>query len=159
MKVYGKEENLTPATQKPLNRWSPKFVQMITSGISTTMRNFIQIGLAVSFLPMRDFAPLSTKWLGYFLGRGSWERLPPRRGSTDFDAKYVKRRGSAQRSAFEGSRNQCLRFRPQFPPPKKNVILGPCSEIFRAPLTDHVMSRMRRNSYGFSLRAVHYFGI
>ena len=28
--------------------------------------NFNQIGLGVSFLRMRDFAPLGTKWLGYF---------------------------------------------------------------------------------------------
>jgi len=32
------------------------------------MQNFIQIGLGVSVLRMRDFAPL--KWLGYFFG--SW---------------------------------------------------------------------------------------
>jgi len=33
------------------------------------MQNFIQIGLGVSVLRMRDFAPLGRKWLGYiFLG-------------------------------------------------------------------------------------------
>jgi len=32
------------------------------------MQNFIQIGLGVSVLCMRDFAPLGTKWLCYFLG-------------------------------------------------------------------------------------------
>ena len=37
--------------------------------------NFIQIGLGVSVLRMRDFAPL--KWLGYFFG--FWEKLQPRR--------------------------------------------------------------------------------
>ena len=30
-----------PATQKPLNRWSPKVVYVTTSGISTTTQNFI----------------------------------------------------------------------------------------------------------------------
>jgi len=50
-----------PATQKPLNRWSPKFVWVTTSGISTTTQNFIQIDLGVSVLRMRDFAPLGTK--------------------------------------------------------------------------------------------------
>ena len=40
------------------------------SGISTTMQNFIKIGLGVSVLRMRDFAPLGTKWLGYFFGGG-----------------------------------------------------------------------------------------
>ena len=53
-----------PATQKPFNRWSPKFVYVTTLGISTTVQNIIQIGLGVSVLRMRDFAPL--KWLGYF---------------------------------------------------------------------------------------------
>jgi len=33
---------------------------------------------------------------------------------TDFDAKYVKRRGSAQGIAFWGSRNHYLRFGPHF---------------------------------------------
>ena len=47
-----------PATQKPLNRWSPKFVYVNMSAISTIMQNFIQIGLGVSVLRMRDFAPL-----------------------------------------------------------------------------------------------------
>jgi len=50
------------ATQKPLNRWSPKFAYLTTSGISTTVQNFIQIGLGVSVLRMRDFAPLGKKW-------------------------------------------------------------------------------------------------
>ena len=66
-----------PASQKPLNRWWPKFVWVTTSVISTTKQNFIQIGLGVSVLLMRDFAPLGTKWLGNFFG--SWERLQPRR--------------------------------------------------------------------------------
>ena len=42
---------------------------------------------------------------------------------TDFDAKYVKRRGSAQGSAFCGTRNQNLRFRPPFS--QKAAIFGP----------------------------------
>ena len=45
---------------------------------------------------------------------GSWEKGYSRYARTDFDAKYVKRRGSAQGSAFWGSRNQYLRFRPPF---------------------------------------------
>ena len=71
----GEGEIWPPATPKPLNRWSPKFVYVTTSGISTTTQNFIQIGLGVSVLRMRDFAPLGKKWLGYFFG--SWERLQP----------------------------------------------------------------------------------
>ena len=65
------------AAKKTLNRWSPKFVRVTMLVISTTVQNFIQIGSGVSVLRMRDFAPLSTKWLGYFWG--SWERLQPRR--------------------------------------------------------------------------------
>jgi len=36
------------------------------SVMSTKVQNFIQIGLGVSVLRMRDFAPLGTKWLSYF---------------------------------------------------------------------------------------------
>ena len=43
---------------------------------------------------------------------------------TNFDAKYIKRRGSAQGSAFWGSRDQNLRFRTLFPP-QNTAIFGP----------------------------------
>jgi len=79
-----------------------------------TMQNFIQIGSGVLFLRMRDFAPLDTKWLGCcFLVLDKGYR---RDACTDFDAKYVKRRGSAQGSAFWGLQNQYLRFGSPFPP-------------------------------------------
>jgi len=64
---------------------------------------------------MRDFAPLGTKWLGYFFVWGGVLEIR-RDACTDFDAKYVKRYGSAQGSAFRGSLNQYLRFRPPFSP-------------------------------------------
>jgi len=41
---------------------------------------------------------------------------------TDFDAKYVKRRGSAQGRAFWGSQNQKLSLSPLFAP--KTAICG-----------------------------------
>ena len=82
------------------------------SEISTSVQNFIQVGLGVSVLRMRDFAPLVTQLL--FWG-GVLEKGYSRDAYTDFDAKYVKRRGSAQGSAFWGSRNQNLRFRPHLP--------------------------------------------
>jgi len=119
MKVNGRGEIWPPATQKPLNRWSPKFVKVTTSGISTTKHNFVQNSLGVSVLRMRDFAPL--KWLGYFFGY--WERLQPRRVHRFWRKKYVKRRGSAQGSAFWGSRNRNLRFRPPFFRPKTALTL------------------------------------
>jgi len=82
------------------------------------MPNFIQIGLGVSVLRMRDFAPLVTRLLFLVLEKGY-----SRDACTDFDAKYVKRRGSERRSAFWGSRNQNLRFRPPFS--AKTAIFGP----------------------------------
>jgi len=47
---------------------------------------------------------------------GVLEKGYSRDGYTDFDVKYVKRRSSAQGSAFWGSRNQYLRFGPPFSP-------------------------------------------
>jgi len=43
------------------------------------LQNFIQIGLGVSVLRMRDLAPLGTKWLvffGVFKRRGSAQGMP-----------------------------------------------------------------------------------
>jgi len=94
----GEGEIWPSAPQKPLNPWSPKFVSVTTSEIATTKQNLIQIGLGVSVLRMRDFAPLGTKWLGYFVSVLEKGYSPD--ACTDFDAKYVKRRGSAQGSAF-----------------------------------------------------------
>jgi len=48
---------------------------MTTSGISTTVQNFVQIGLGVSVLRMRDFAPSAQSDSAIF--GGSWERLRP----------------------------------------------------------------------------------
>ena len=61
--------------------------KITTSGISTIMQNFIQIGLGVSVLRMRDFAPLGKKWHGYFF----WvlEKGYSRDARTDFDTKYT----------------------------------------------------------------------
>ena len=99
------------------------------SGISTTTQNVIQIGLGVSVLRMRDFAPLVTRLLFFFFG---WviEKGYSRDACTDFDAKYVKRRGSAQGSDFWGSRNRNIRLRSPFSP--KPPFLGPIStELIR----------------------------
>ena len=71
------------------------------------MQNFIQMGLGVSVLRMRDFAPQSDAAMFFF---GVLDKGYSQDARTDFDAKYVKRRGSAQGSAFWGSRNQNLRI-------------------------------------------------
>jgi len=64
--------------KKTLNRSSPKFTYMITSEIAITPANFIQIGLGISFLRMRDFAhPLIVS--AFFRFFGSSNCLQPRR--------------------------------------------------------------------------------
>jgi len=92
------------------------------------MQNFIQIGLGVSVLRMRDFAPQSDSAI--FFGGGVLEIGYSQDARTDFDEKYVKRRGSAQGSALWGSRNQNLRLRPPFSP--KPPFLGLISDNFFA---------------------------
>jgi len=49
---------------------------------------------------MRDFAPSAQSDLVIFLGGGVLGKGYPRDAPTDFDAKYVKRHGSAKGSAF-----------------------------------------------------------
>ena len=128
MEVYGKGWNLTPpppATHKPLNRWSPKFVYVTKSGYLHHAKfypnQFRGFGSAHAWF----HAPRhKVTRLQYFF----WEVLEKgycRDARSDFDAKYVKRRGSTQGSAFWGSQNQYLRFRPLFP--QKSPFLGPIS--------------------------------
>ena len=78
---------MTPATQKPLNRWSPKFAYLTTSGISTTVQNFIQIGLGVSVLRMRDFEPQSDSAIfwGFLRKATAKTRAPILRQNTSND--------------------------------------------------------------------------
>jgi len=52
----------------------------------------------------------------FFWGGGVLEKDYRRDARTDLDAKYVKRRGSAQENAFGGSRFQYLRFSPSLFP-------------------------------------------
>ena len=85
--------------------------------MSTTVQNFIQIGIGVSVLRMRDFAPL--KGLGYFF----WFL---RKTTAETRAPILTQNtsnGSAQGSAFWGSQNQNLRFR--LPLSQKTAIFGP----------------------------------
>ena len=67
------------------------------------MQNFNQIGLGVSVRRMRDFAPSSDS-ATFFFGGGVLEKGYGRDACTDFDAKYVKRRGSAQGSGGSESK-------------------------------------------------------
>jgi len=65
-----------------------------------------------------------------FFGGGVLEKGYRRDARTDLDAKYVKRRGSAQENAFGGSRFQYLRFRPSLFPHVTVYILN-CLGFFR----------------------------
>jgi len=100
MKVYRRAENLTPPPKNPITDGHQNLCRWLCRGYLPPSKIFIKIGLGVSVLRMRDFAPLGTKWLGYFLG--VLEKGYSLDARTDFDAKYVKRRGSAQGSAFFG---------------------------------------------------------
>ena len=100
----GKREIRPLATPKPLNRSSQKVAHVITSWISTDMRNFSRDPSRGFFSPYaRNCA--SKCLLGFFFffffsfffwGGGFFHAW------TDFHALYVKRRGSAQGCAFSG---------------------------------------------------------
>jgi len=92
---------------------------MTRSGISTTFQNFIQNRIrGLVSAHARLHAPNCL--LYYFLGSSS--HIQPRHHH-GIDAKYVKRRGSAQGCAFLESQNQNLTFTPILP--QKTDILGP----------------------------------
>ena len=56
-----------PPLKNPLTDGHQNFRRWLCRGyLPPCKTNFNQIGLGVSFLRMRDFAPLGTKWLGYF---------------------------------------------------------------------------------------------
>jgi len=149
MKVNGRWGNLTPRHTKPLNRWSPKFVCVTASAISTITQNFMQIGLGVSVLRMRDFAPLGTKWLGYFFG--SWERLQPRRAHRFWRKIRQTTRFRARRCLLGVAKPKSKVSTPFSPKPP---FLGPISTglwIFFRPKTALTLDGSRVNdSYSSS---------
>ena len=67
---------------------------------------------------MRDFARKIAYSAIFSFFLGVLQIVYSQDARTDFDAKYVKRRGSAQGRAFWGSQNQKSSFTPLFP--KKN---------------------------------------
>jgi len=78
---------------------------------------------------MRDFAhQIVYSAICLFFG-GVLQIVYSQDARTDFDAKYVKRRRSAQGCAIWGSQNQTLSFTPLFVP--KTAILGPLSTGLR----------------------------
>ena len=83
MKVNGRGGNLTPRHPKTPQTMVTKICVGDYVGDIYQHAKFHPNRFSVSVLCMRDFAPIDTKWLGYFLGGGSCERLLLR--STDFD--------------------------------------------------------------------------
>ena len=131
------------AAQKPLNRSYPKCVRVIASRISTTMQNFMHIGLGVRFCACAIICTLLSSLFFHFLDLV----LPlaySQDAHTDFHAKYAKRCGSAQGCAFWGSWNQYLKFQPLLPP--KLTILGPTfdSVFFRPKCTAQEITSLNR---------------
>ena len=93
------------------------------------MQNFIQIGLGVSVLRMRDFAPLGTKWqlfFEFFRKATAETRTPILTQNTSSDAVPRKE------VPFGGRETKTQDFDPHFP--QKTAILGPhfdVTEFFR----------------------------
>ena len=136
----GKPEIRLLTTPKPLNRSLPKVAHVIMYWISTHTQNLITKGVSFTVC-----VKLCTKkcLLGFF-----FRVLPTRhrRGPrTDFHAKYVKRRGSAQVCAFSELENKILTFKPLFP--KKTGFGWPLSP-------GHVTQRMRITN--FAIKMVHW---
>jgi len=74
-----------PLPQKPLNRSSPKFVWVITSGIPTPMQNFITIRLPPFAPQICENAHQVTR-LVFLVLPGAYSQDP----CTDFQDQYVK---------------------------------------------------------------------
>ena len=101
-----------PLPQKSLNRSSPKFAWVTTSGTPTPMQNFITIRL-----PSPLFAPQICE-NAHLVTRLVFLVFPTAYSQdhcADFNDQYVKWRCFAQGCAFWGSRKQNFTFRPHFP--------------------------------------------
>jgi len=86
-----------PLPQKPLNRSSPKFAWVITSGTTTTMQNFITIRLPLFVPQICENAHQVTR-LVFLVLPTAYNQDP----CTDFHDQYVKWRGFAQGCDFLG---------------------------------------------------------
>ena len=116
------------ATPPPLNPLTDRHQNLPTwlrRGYLPSRKISSRSDKGVSFLRMRDFARqiVYSAICSFFLGGGVLQIVYSQDARTDFDAKYVKRRGSAQGCAFWGSQNQKLSFTPLFA--AKTAILEP----------------------------------
>ena len=108
-----------PPKQKPLNRWSPKFVQVTTSGTYTTVQNFYLNrfrGFGSAHAWFR--APKITQVFFLFLRKATAEtRAPILTQNTSNDT--VRRK----EVLFGGRETKIESFDPHFP--QKTAIFGP----------------------------------
>ena len=86
-----------PCTQKPLNRWSPKFVYVTTWGYLQPCKILSKSAEGFRFCACVISRPSAQSDLAIFWG--VLEKGYSRDARSDFDAKYVNRRGSTQGSA------------------------------------------------------------
>ena len=110
MTVYEREGNLSPPQKKNLWPMVTKICEGNYDGdIYHKARFYPNWSKGFRFCSCVISGPLA-QWLGFLV----FEKGNSRDARTDFDTKYVNRRGSAQGSVFWGSRNQNLTLRPPF---------------------------------------------
>ena len=135
----GKAKIWPHATLKPLNRSSPTFTCMITSSMSPILQISSKLNKGFRFCAcaisrIKLFTQLFVRFLRVL------HLVYSQDARTDFDAKYVKRRGSAQGCAFWGFQNQKLSFFHPFLP-QKPPFWGPFSTLENAFNIGHVLSK------------------
>ena len=128
IKVNGKGQNLTPPP--PLNRSSPKFTTWLRRGYLPSCKISSRLDNGFSFCACTiSCIKLFTRVFVCSFFFGGLQIVYSQDAHTDFDAKYVKRRGSVQGCAFWGSQNQKLSFTPLLP--QKPPFWGPFSRGLR----------------------------
>ena len=109
MEKYEIWPTLSPKT---LKRWSPYLAELMMSGTSTPVQNFITIRLGVFAPPRAARVAMHTKWFRQLLFLSFSSSLEPIALCTDFYDQYFKRRRFAQGCAFWRCRKQNFTFRP-----------------------------------------------
>jgi len=114
-----------PLPQKPLNRSSPKFPLVITSGTPTSMQNFITIRLPPFAPQICENAHQVTLWFFFWFFRQPTAKTPTPIFTINTSNDAVSRKDVP----FEGPKNKILHFVPIFP--QKPQILGQFSTGLR----------------------------
>ena len=113
----GDREIWPPATQKPLNRRSPKFVYVTTSAISTIMQKILSKSVQrfrfCACVISRPSAKSDSAT--FFWGGGSWERLQPRRAHRFWHKIRQTTWFRARKSLLGGAKPKSKVLTPIFP--------------------------------------------